>query len=807
MPRTPITSYRLQLGPDLSFDQARARLPYLHDLGVTDLYLSPILTAAPGSTHGYDVVDHNQISEVMGGRAGLERLADAAHERDMGIIVDIVPNHMAIPTPAHLNAPLWSVLAHGQQSPYAAWFDIDWSPGPLLMPVLGEPVSAVIDAGAITLESAPAGTPGSRVLRYFDQLFPVRDGTEDLPLPELIANQHYRLEYWKIGDSSLNYRRFFDVATLIGIRVEVPEVFDATHALILDLMHAGYIDGLRVDHPDGLADPEGYFRRLHHASNGAWTVAEKILEPDEQLPHDWPVAGTTGYDGAWRLGQVQIDPSGFDELATTMTELTGDRVDELPAMIEASKRQITQTSLEAEMERLTASVACALDVADRSPIRQCLRELVVACDRYRAYLVPGQPAPALSLDVLQHMADRARAALPPDHGDALEAVVDVVRGGIDDDQHASDAIIRFQQVCGAVMAKGVEDTTFYRWTHLISLCEVGGAPGRFAIEPAELHEWAQNISTTHPASMTNGATHDSKRGEDVRARIGVLSQLSRQWRTLVQDLRAATADHRPSELSGRTENLLWQTLAGTWTDAGPIDAKRLTDYLVKASREGKDWTSWTDVNESGEAELARFTTAVVISPAVTALMDHWLRLSAAAARTAILSTKALQLTLPGVADIYQGTETTRIALVDPDNRGPVDADELAQRLARLDAGAPALTLADEKLALTAAITRLRRRHPDAFVGPKAGYQPLVASTDLALAFTRLVEDEPQIVTIATRLHTRLQDQGGWGSHTIALPPGRWRDVVCGRAFAPGAQPLADICSTSPVVVLEREAHT
>ncbi|WP_420113086.1 malto-oligosyltrehalose synthase [Pseudactinotalea sp.] len=812
--RIPTSTYRLQLGPDLSFDDARERLPYLDALGVTDIYLSPVLAAAPGSTHGYDVVDHDRISDVMGGRGGLERLAAAAHERGIGVVLDIVPNHMAAPTPAYLNTALWSVLAEGADSAYAEWFDIDLAAGPVLMPLLGRRIGAVLADGELSVEDAPAEVSGSgKVLRYYEHLLPVRAGTEHLPLAELVDRQHYRLAYWKVADEELNYRRFFDVGTLVAIRVERREVFDATHRLVVELVRQGVVDGLRVDHPDGLADPRGYFRWLHEATGGAWTVAEKILEPDETLPGDWPVAGTTGYDTAWRIGQVQIDPAGAAELAGVMTEISGDTMGGLGAVVEQSKREIATGSLAAEVERLSHVIAdeCRADVRLRdhtlTAIRECVRELVVACDRYRAYVVPGEAPPALSVGLVDEMAARARARLDEERSETLDLVVDLVLGrevgsaGRRLQPRRDEIIVRFQQVCGAVMAKGVEDTAFYRWTHLTGLCDVGGAPQKFAIAPDDLHAFAHALQLSHATTMTNGSTHDSKRGEDVRARIGVLSQLGPAWREHVHALRSATEAYRPL-LHGRTENLLWQTLAGTWTHEGPIAVERLSDYLVKASREAKDWTTWTAVDPHGEEALASFVAALVADERVAELMAAWVRRTAEPVRAATLVTKALQLTMPGVADVYQGTETTLVGLVDPDNRGPVDAAVLAGVLQRLDAGQRPGELGEEKLRLVAGLLRLRRRSPEAFVGSRAGYAALPTTTGHALAFMRTLDDVPRVCTIVTRLPVGLAASGGWASQAVVLPEGRWLDVVTGAEHDGGSVLLGDLLADSPVAVLE-----
>ncbi|MDR7380929.1 malto-oligosyltrehalose synthase [Promicromonospora iranensis] len=821
--RTPISTYRLQLGPDLTFADAEKVLPYLDTLGITDLYLSPVLQAAPGSTHGYDVVDHTRISDTIGGREGLERLAAATHARGMGIVVDVVPNHMAVPTPAWHNRALWSVLKHGPESPYARWFDVELTEGEgLLMPVLGARIGTVLAAGELVLDHVVVPGDGGAdteqpVLRYYDHLFPVRPETEDLPLAELVRRQHYRLAYWRVADEELNYRRFFDVGTLAGIRVEDAEVFDATHALLLDLFHAGVVDGFRIDHPDGLADPRGYLRRLHEATGGAWVAAEKILEVDEALPDDWPVAGTTGYDTAWRLHALQVDDDGAAPLAGLMHEVTGEQTT-LDEVVEEAKRQIVETSLHAEIHLLTTMLAdiCREDVRLRDhtfrSLQDCVVELVVAFGRYRAYVVPGEAAPPEAERVVHEAADVARSRLDPDRHDTLDLVVDLVLGreagsaGRQGEDRRAELVVRFPQVCGAVMAKGVEDTAYYRWTHLVSLCEVGGAPDRFGVGPDEFHEHARRTAESWPATMTAGSTHDTKRGEDVRSRIGTIAAHPEEWATLVRHLREATAGLRPADLDGRTENLLWQTLAGTWTEAGPIEPERLTAYLVKASREQKAWTTWTAPDEAREEGLVRYATALLEHPEVVAGFGDWVEQVAPTVRRSVLATKLLQLTVPGVADVYQGTEVTGISLVDPDNRRPVDLDSLATTLAVLDAGQAPSGLAEEKLAVTATALRVRRQHPGAFVGEDAGYEPLPVTTGRAVGFVRRDAAGPRVAVVATRLG----DGPGLPDASVVLPeplPGEaWRSVLTGSPAEAdaGVTRLSDLLGSWPVALLVAE---
>ena len=845
-PRVPVSTYRLQLGPDLTFDDAARQVPYLASLGVTHLYLSPVLQAAPGSTHGYDVVDHARVSAELGGREGLERLSAAARAAGLGMVLDVVPNHMAVPTPAWHNRALWSVLEEGPDSPYARWFDVDWSAGEgaVLMPVLGARLGDVLAAGEIALDEVEVpGTPGPRrVLRYYDHVFPVRAGTEDLPLAELVERQHYRLAYWRVGDEELNYRRFFDVGSLVAVRVEDEEVFDATHALVLDLVADGTVDGLRIDHPDGLADPGQYLQRLADRTDGAWVVVEKILAGEEQVPPDWATVGTTGYDVAWRLQQLFVDPGGRAGLDAVMTRLTGAAPGGLGAVVEQAKREVVTGPLYAEVHRLTdlAAAVCHDDPRLRDHtwrgLHQCLRELLVAFDRYRAYVVPGTPPRHEAVRAVEEAAERARARLDPQRAETLDVVVDLVLGreagsaGRRREARRDELVVRFQQVCGAVTAKGVEDTAFYRWTELVSLCEVGGEPDRFSLGVHDWHAFAQRFAALTPHALTAGSTHDTKRGEDTRAALGVLSEDAAGWSRLVDEVRAATAPYRGVLVDGLAENLLWQTVAGTWLpDAGAaaegaegatdaaIAPDRLVDYLRKALREAKVATSWTSPDEAYEEAVADLARRALADPAVTGAFARWAHEHREHLRAASLGLTLARLTAPGVADVYQGAESYAPTLVDPDNRRPVDTVALGARLARLDAGSPARTLADEKLLVTARALRVRRALAAAFVGEGAGYAPVATSTPCALAFARTTPGGDagddgagsdgtgvaRVVTVATRLAGTVDRLGGWRDHVVSLPEGAgaWVDVLTGREHAPGTVRVADLLADLPVALL------
>ena len=845
----PTSTYRLQLNAEFTFDDAVARVPYLARLGITHLYLSPILAAAPGSMHGYDVVDHDRVSPDMGGEAGLERLSAAAKSAGLGLVVDIVPNHMTVPVPAWHNRALWSVLAEGPDSPYADWFDVDWSAGDgaLLMPILGNRIGEVLAAGdiAVVTETVPGEETPRAVLRYFDHVLPVRAGTENLPLAELLDRQHYRVAWWKVAAEELNYRRFFDVDTLAAIRVERPEVFDATHALIVDLVGRGVVDGLRIDHPDGLAAPKAYLERLAEQTAHSWVVVEKILAPDEELPEDWATAGTTGYDAMWRVHGIFVDAAGESELASVMRGLTGD--DTLHTLVEEAKREVIERSLQAEIQRLAnlAASLCHADIRLRDhtthALRDCLIELLVEAERYRYYLVPGETMEPRVQGAFAECVERARAHLADDRHATLDVLAALLQGqeigsaGRTDEPRRAELVVRFQQTCGPVMAKAVEDTTFYRWTHLIGLNEVGGAPERFAISPMELHAFATRALDHAPLAMTGLSTHDTKRAEDVRMRLNVLSECAHDWARHVARVREATTELRSPLVDGRMENFLWQTLAGTWTaepvlgadapegegagkgasgepgrDAGgPLAIERLEAYLVKAMREAKTHTTWTEQDADYEEAVLALARGAVTHPEVIAAHGDWLALTGEAVRAATLGIKLVQLMIPGVADVYQGSEAPIVALVDPDNRRPVDYDALETRLEALDGGAHARDLADEKLLVTSRALRVRRDHVEAFTGTDAGYRSLAASTGNAFTFARTVGEEARVVVVATRLALSLARYGGWQEHTVTLPAtagGRWRCALSGRVFEAGETRLAELLSDLPVALLVSDAE-
>ncbi len=806
----PISTYRLQIHAGFGFDAAAERTAYLASLGVSHLYLSPVLQPAPGSTHGYDVLDHTRISEEAGGREAFERLVAACRDAGLGIIVDVVPNHMTVPRPAHLNAPFWSLLRDGRRSPHAGWFDVDWvaEGDRILMPVLGGTLEEALEAGELVLAGDGGPSGSEHVVRYYDAEFPVAPGTEELPLPELLGAQAYRLSSWREAGEALNYRRFFDVTSLVGVRVEDPVVFMATHALLLSLHGHGEVDGFRIDHPDGLADPGGYLERLADATGGAWVVVEKILEGDETLPEGWRCAGTTGYDALLRVQQVLTSTAGIEVLDRLWAEAAPDRVSLAEVTIEA-KRLVVDDVQAAEVDRLMRLVRRVLVGEDLGALRRALEALLVSMDRYRAYVVRGRGVDPEQAAVVEGAAERARSLLAPSDHDALAVVVRLVLGGhlpqaqTDSAPVADEFRVRFQQTCGPVMAKGIEDTAYYRWFRLAGANEVGGDPDHLSITAEEFHAWCARLVTTWPTSMTALTTHDTKRSEDVRARLMSLAEDGNGWAEWLAQARAITEPHRVEPLDAPTEYLLWQTLIGAW----PISGSRLEEYLLKAVREAKVHTAWVDGDAAYEDAVVTYARAVARDPAVKRHLDAWTAAHETSVRANILGQKLVQLTMPGVPDVYQGCEVGMLSLVDPDNRRPVDWADRTERLDRVLADEPAFDLDDEKLRVTACALRLRRELPEVFVGETTTYVGLPTSSDHALAFVRGDVDGPRVVTVVTRAAGLLEAAGGFGDATVAVPPGEWTDVLSDRSVSTDGAGirLSDLLGEQPVALLVRDS--
>ena len=781
-------TYRLQLHSAFTFSDAESVVPYLAELGVSHLYLSPVLQAVPGSAHGYDVLDHTRVNTELGGRDGLVGLADTARQHGLGLVVDVVPNHMALVAPESSNAPLWDVLAHGRAADHAHWFDIDWDAldDKIGLPVLWEGLDAVLAKGDLRLGQER----GQQVLRYHDHVFPVAEGTWDgdanADVTDVLDRQHYRLAGWRDRDDFLNYRRFFDVDSLIAVRVEDADVFEATHRLLLDLNHEGVIEGLRIDHPDGLTDPEGYVDRLRAALRPGTAIwVEKILEGAEVLPA-WKCDGTTGYDAAKVVAAALVDRASEPAITQAWRDTGGDP--SLEHEIARSKREIVDKVLVPERHRMVRRAQDALSDADPHKLEEAVIELLVACEVYRAYVRPGEPLDDVARQRLQDAFEVAGAARP-DLKAELEQLVELATRP--ETAPARDFALRLQQTWGPVMAKGIEDTAFYRWHRLVALNEVGGDPDLLEdASPDAMHSWAIHQQQNWPLGMTALSTHDTKRSEDVRARLIAVAGDAESW-SRCADAFADAARRRG--VDPPTAHLVWQTLVGV----GDISEERLKGYLVKAMREAKQRTSWLDPDPDYEARVLDLAFDANRRGELHALLATAVDHNSDAVRATVLGQKLLQLTLPGVPDTYQGCEVVDLSLVDPDNRRPVDYDARRDRLHHLRDGAPR-DLDDEKLLVTHKALALRRELRSAF-GDLGDYQPLVGTSRHLVGFIRGGE----VAVLVTRALKRLQAAGGWGDATVTLPEGLWRDELTGGLHSGPDNRCADVLDTYPVALLRR----
>jgi (1->4)-alpha-D-glucan 1-alpha-D-glucosylmutase len=759
-----LSTYRLQLrgessGFAFTFTDAENLLDYLDDLGVTHLYLSPITSAVRGSSHGYDVTDPTTISPELGGPDGLARLSAAARMRGMGLIVDIVPNHVGIDKPEQ-NAWWWDVLRHGRASPHAVFFDIDWDldeDGRIVLPILGSDD----DVADLKVDAD--------VLRLGDLALPIAPGTGQGTGAQVHDRQHYRLVGWRSG--LCGYRRFFSITSLAGLRQDDRAVFDASHAEVARWFSEGLVDGVRIDHPDGLADPCGYLAWLRElVGPDAWIVIEKILAVDEALEPTLPVAGTTGYDALREVGGVFVDPTGGPAL-TALVESAGVDYRAMPKLLAELKIRAATQTLACELARLQRAIAATAGT-DHPLLREAIATLLTHIRVYRC------DYPGLVAMLPTALAETQSAA--PQLGPALQVIAAALAGG-------GEPATRLQQLCGAVTAKAVEDCLFYRDARLVSLNEVGGQPHRFGVGLAEFHHTAATRARLWPQTMTTLTTHDTKRGEDVRARIGVLSQVPSLWTEFVA--RWEIAAPSPDPATGR---FLWQNIFGVWPVQGEVTAglrDRLHAYVEKAIREA-DWhTSWTDPDAGFEHAVHRWLDAVLDGTIAGQLTELVAQLNPHASSDA-LGQKLLALTVPGIPDVYQGTELWDDSLVDPDNRRPVDYGVRRTFLKELQ---------HPKFRIVTAALRLRRSHPDSFVG--GDYVPVLASgqaSDHVVAFRR----GDDILVAVTRWTVRLAETG-WGNTVVPLPDAPWIDTLSG-AMASGPTSAAELFADLPVVLLERD---
>ncbi len=842
------STYRVQLHDGFTFTDAGKLVPQLAELGISHLYLSPSLEAVPGSPHGYDVIDPTRIRESLGGEDRLRELAATAHAAGLGLLLDIVPNHVGLVSPA--NPWWWDVLAHGPDGRYGRHLDVHWQPGAhgqptLLLPELGERLDEALEGTALQLVHVEDGrTPAWRIA-YYDHAWPVAPGTleaagldpHDLAtttarcrddreqLRALLSRQHYRLGYWRRANAELDHRRFFDIDTLGAVRVEDPEVFADVHAAVLPLLADGTLDGLRIDHPDGLADPVGYLHDLRAAAGeDAYIVVEKILEHGERFRDEWPVAGTVGYELAAPTLGVHMDPAAGPILDELQARLTGTPLHR-EELVDDAKRTALATLFGAEQERV-ATLAAAAVGRPVEELRAALAELVVVWPVYRTYLRPGlEPVDARDRGVVAHALARATARAP-EHAATMEAIARVLLSGRADTA-AVAFTTAFQQLTGPAVAKGFEDTVLYRDLRCTAVNEVGSDPGELGASVASLHGLHTEVADHRPATMRLSSTHDTKRSEDVRARLAVLAQRPGWWVTTADRLQSLAEVARTPRMDGVGawplpvhEHLAWQTAVGTW----PIGPGRLAEYLLKAAREGKEATNWLTPDTGYEAALTRYAEVLTTEPTlIGALEDAVTALTGPAAVTALAMTLT-KLTGPGVPDTYQGTEIWDRSLVDPDNRRPVAHDAVAAQLAALTAAAPdavpdpdlvARLLADAadvaggvglaKLWVTRQALQLRRARPE-LLAPGASYTPLWARGRDAQHVLAYLRGGGAVVIAPCRAGQLAGNPASLdlGDTRLQLPAGSYRDVLAGRAVAGGAHRVTDLLAGFPVALYVKE---
>ena len=865
MLRIPGSTYRLQLHKGFTFDDAAKIADYLHELGISHVYSSPYLQAAPGSMHGYDVVDHQKVNEELGGGAAHDRFCKRLGEAGLGQVLDIVPNHMSL---GKENRFWWDVLENGTSSRYASFFDIDWQPqeerlrDKVLVPILGDQYGRVLQTGGIkvvrrgvkfqvecsgqSLPVSPQSLPVilARAAEYAksDTLSFLAASFGRLPAPEYVDRrtilarhrdkvvlftllerlcaeepeifdamdramadlnenldalddflnqQNYRLAYWKTADQQLSYRRFFDVNTLIGLRVEREYVFEETHALVLDWLKRGVLDGVRVDHPDGLRDPKEYFRRLRERAPDAWVIGEKILEPGEFLREDWPIEGTSGYDFLNVVAGVLVAPEGMMELSSVYADFTEQPTD-FHAIAHEKKINVSQEALGSDVNRLT-SIFVEICEANRdrrdytrAEVRRAIREVAACFSIYRTYVVPERDEITdEDRDYITQAAECAKEKRQDIDGGLFDFLRDVltmeVKGKLE-----SEFLLRFQQFTGPVMAKGVEDTAFYCFNRLTGMNEVGSDPGRNGLSIEEFHSYCRKMQETHPCTMTTLSTHDTKRSDDVRARLAVLSEIPEKFGAAIQRwsrMNNAFRARKPGvdPLPDRnTEYFFYQTLIGAW----PLPMDRAQAYMLKAVREAKQQTTWVANNKEFEDALSLFIEFTYSYAPFQRELQQFVDRILEAGRINSLTQTLLKYTAPGVPDLYQGAEIWDFSLVDPDNRRPVDyalrqrllhelkqmngGDAAAQVIARTEEGLPKIWTIHKAL-------QLRRERPSSF-SAEADYIPLMvdgAKHDHVIAYMR----GDDVVTVAPRLTVKLD--GAWKDTVVTLPEGRWRNRLTG----------------------------
>ncbi len=856
-----LCTYRVQLNQDFDFEDLRELADYLKLLGVSHAYLSPILQSTHGSTHGYDISNATAINEELGGEEAYFQAAQALTRAGIGQLLDVVPNHMSTVTPA--NSWWWDVLARGPQSSYLRYFDFGWAADvtaftPFRLPVLEDRYPKVLDAGKIGLSRtvndlrvvytnwafplASASYPmvlrtvatlaNDSRLQAIGEAFAGASETHQelwrvlqshlsdaanaaafddalarltsLPaqLHEILELQHYRLSYWRTANEEWIYRRFFDINTLVGVRVEQPDVFMARHLREFELVRSGLVEGLRIDHVDGLRDPAAYLSLLRSTLPDCAIWVEKILTGPEELPDQWQIDGTTGYDYLNIVNGLFVDPGSAERFTGTYANFTGE-TRSFEEILREAKTEVVHGLFGGELAdmsqllvQICQSHASARDWSQRD-ITSALLEYIVALPVYRSYVRGSEDVPATDVPLISRTAQAAAAKRPEIDAELFDFLRDVLLLRHDGPLEREFSL-RLQQVTGPAMAKGAEDTAFYRYNRLVSLNEVGGDPARFGVSLDEYHAWCANTSDRWPRTMLATSTHDTKRGEDARQRLNVLSEMPDLWEKLLGEWSQRTVTNSGVTSPGAaTEYLFYQTLIAAW----PLDIDRALAYMQKASREAKVETSWTLQNEDFEARLEGFVRAVLSDQAFVESIEQAVAKIERHALANSLAQTLLKLTGPGVPDIYRGSEVMNYSLVDPDNRRPVTFSHIRAALSEL-ADVRLVDLWEQqdaercKLWLTHKALEVRSRDPEAFLA-RNSYRALLATgpeADRVVASSRGTD----VISVTGRFFSR-----GPIEANLLLPAGRWLNYCSGQIFE-GETSVASLLGGLPVALLERE---
>lgn len=881
MKKQPVATYRLQLNSKFTFYDLIEILDYLKGLGISHVYLSPCLKAAPGSEHCYDVINHAQINEELGGMQGFERLVKELEMREMGAILDIVPNHMAIG--GQQNPWWWDVLENGSSSVYASYFDVEWHYEPdnrmnlILVPVLGDHYGIVLE----NMEFELKHNAGSFSLKYHEHSFPVaprslanlleqaadrinssrlafignsfrnlvHPSSKDLQkvshrqrdkliiknlleelcacqpeivkaideviqeinndadkMDNIIGQQNYRLAYWKISQYKMGYRRFFNINTLAGVCMEDIRVFNDSHKLLVELYNKNMIDGFRIDHPDGLYDPTNYFFRLKKRCPQAYIFAEKILEHDEVLPSSWPISGTTGYDFLNLANGFFVSKDGYDTMVKNWKAFTKDDRD-YEQLVYEKKQYIVSNLLGSEVSRLAADLSDICEKHRRHrdfanlQLYNAIAEVAVGMSIYRTYINPETGKVSRSEESRIKTAISKAKENRQDLGEyVFEFIADILllrlRG-----EEESRFIMRFQQLTGPVMAKSIEDTLFYNYVPLISVNEVGGNPHDPAVDPKKFHEWCVRINSKWPETMLGSSTHDTKRSEDVRARLNALSHMPDKFNAALKRWYKHNKKHKKFNLPDRnTEYMLYQTLVGAW----PISLERTKNFMTKAVREAKVYSNWADPDKEYETILMNYIELLYADTEFMGMIEDFVETIKRPGFLNSIAQLILKLTAPGIPDIYQGNEFWDYSLTDPDNRRPVDFDKAKEAFKKMSRLEPETVMFDLERDLCKSfviqkILDLRKRHH--LFNEPYNYKSIDITGEYnkyALAFMR----GDKILIIVSSMSLKPGSQ--WKNTKVAFPEGRWKNIFTGKTLSGGYNKLNSFMGSFAGAVFENQ---